>query len=243
MFRQLRQRPEESVLSFVTRLRTAGKYCEFRNKDSSQIRLVIDARPVNKCIIRHRHVTPTLDDIAARLSGSTVFSKVDFKEGYRQVLLHPKSRHLTTFSTHKGLYRDTRLSPGLNAEAEYFQFIVGDVIKDIDGVMNVSDDIIIYEKDATGHDVILHKLLERLESVDFTANLGKCEFRTKEIDFFGVNFSANGMAPSAKRVEAFQLTSPPETAIEVRSLLATANYSNRFINNFASIISPLRNLI
>ena len=103
--------------------------------------------------------------------------------------------------------------------------------------MNVSDDI--NGKDAASHNVILHKLLERLESVGFTANLRKCEFRTKVIDFFGVNFSANGRPPSAKRVEAFQLTSALETASEVRSLLATANYSSRFINNFASIISPM----
>lgn len=143
-------------------------------KDPTKIRLVIDARPVNKAIIRHRHITPTLDDIAARLCGSTVFSKVDFKEGYRQVLLHLNSRHLTTFSTHKGLYQDTRLSPGLNAGAEYFQLIVGEVIKDITGSMNVSDDIIIYGKDVDEHDATLHKLLERLESVGFTANLEKC---------------------------------------------------------------------
>ncbi len=33
MFRLLRQNPEESVLSFVTRLRTAAKYCEFHSVD------------------------------------------------------------------------------------------------------------------------------------------------------------------------------------------------------------------
>ena len=57
-----------------------------------------------------------------------------------------------------------------------------------------------------------------------------------------MNFSAEGMAPSAKRVEAFQQTTAPVTASEVRSLLATANYSTRFINNFSSIIDPLRDL-
>ena len=120
--------------------------------------------------------------------------------------------------------------------------IVSDVLKGIEGQMNVSDDIIVYGKDVEEHDERLNKLLERLESVGFTANLGKCEFRTKEINFFGVNFSAEGMAPSAKRVEAFQQTSAPVNASEVRSLLATANYSTRFIKDFASITDPLREL-
>ena len=211
-------------------------------KETGKIIMVIDARPVNKAIVRHRHITPTLDDIAARLKGATVFSKVDFKEGYRQILLHPKSRHLTVFSTHKGLYRDTRLSPGLCAGAESFQWIVGEVIKDLSGSMNVSDDIIIFGADTSSHDIALHKLLARLESVGFTANLIKCEFRLKEIDFFGVNFSAAGMAPSSKRVDALKNASAPTSASEVRSLLAVANYSARFIKDFASIVAPLREL-
>jgi hypothetical protein len=211
-------------------------------KDPSQIRLVIDARPVNKAIKRHRHITPTLDDIAARMNGSKIFSKVDFKEGYRQILLHPNSRHLTTFSTHKGLFRDKRLSPGLCAGAESFQYIVGDVLKDLQGSMNVSDDIIIYGKDQASHDKALRDLLERLESVGFTANLEKCQFNMKEIDFFGVTFSAAGMSPSAIRVDAFQKATAPDTASETRSMLASANYSSRFIKDFATIIAPLREL-
>lgn len=206
-------------------------------KDPSQIRLVIDARPVNKAIKRHRHITPTLDDIAARMSGSTTFSKVDFKEGYRQILLHPDSRHLTTFSTHKGLFRDTRLGPGLCAGAESFQYIVGDVLKDIQGVMNVSDDIIIYGADQESHDESLKNLLNKLESVGFTANLQKCQFNMKEIEFFGVTFSAAGMSPSATRVDAFQKATAPDTISETRSMLASANYSSRFIKDFSTIIA------
>jgi len=211
-------------------------------KDPSQIRLVIDARPVNKAIVRHRHPTPTLDDIQTAMNGSKVFSKLDFKEGYRQIKLHPNSRHLTTFSTHKGLFRDTRLSPGLSAGAESFQWIVGDVIKDINNVMNVSDDIMIHGKDQASHDKALHELLSRLESVGFTANLAKCEFNTSSIDFFGVNFSKAGMSPLASRVDAFQKASRPETASELRSMLASSNWSSRFIQNFSSIVAPLREL-
>lgn len=34
-------------------------------------------RQANKAIKRERHITPTLDDIIAELSGATVFSKYD----------------------------------------------------------------------------------------------------------------------------------------------------------------------
>lgn len=80
---------------------------------------------------------------------------------------------------------------------------VGDVIKDIDTVMNVSDDIMIHGKDKASHDKALHELVSLLESVGFTANLAKCEFNTSSIDFFGVNFSEAGMSPLTSRVDAF----------------------------------------
>jgi len=211
-------------------------------KKDGRIRLVIDGRPVNKAIIRHRHITPTLDDIASKLSGAARFSKVDLQEAYRQIKLAPESRHLTTFSTHQGLYRDTRLSMGMNAAAENFQWIVAEQIKDLKGCFNVSDDIIVHGKSKGEHDKNLHALLAKLESVGFTCNLKKCEFDKSNIDFFGVNFSAQGMSPSESRVEAFQKASAPVNASELRSLLASANYSSRFVRNFASMVVPLREL-
>ena len=212
-------------------------------KKDGRIRLVIDARPVNKAIIRHRYITPTLDDIATKLNGSTVFSKIDLQEAYRQIKLAPESRHLTVFSTHQGLYRDTRLSMGMNAAAENFQWIVADQIKDLKGCINVSDDIIVHGRTYKEQDENLHKLLERLQKIGFTARLDKCEFGKSDIDFFGVNFSAKGMSPSESRVEAFQKAKAPNTFSELRSLLASANYSSRFINNFAGIVAPLRELL
>ena len=211
-------------------------------KKNGDFRLVIDGRPVNKAIIRHRHITPTLDDVAVKLLGAKFFSKVDLQDAYKQIVIAPKSRHLTVFSTHMGLYRDMRLRPGTNAAAENFQWIVQEKIKHLLGVINVSDDIIVHGKTQEEHDANLHALLKRLQALGFTANLRKCEFDLPSIDFFGVSFSARGMAPSDSRVAAFQLAEAPNSASELRSILAIANYSARFINNFAKIIAPLRDL-
>jgi hypothetical protein len=93
------------------------------------------------------------------------------------------------------LYREKRLRPGTNAAAENFQWIVQNRIKDLFGVINVSDDIIVHGKTQLDHDNNLHALLRRLQELGFTANLGKCEFDKASIDSFGVNFSAKGMSP------------------------------------------------
>ena len=131
-------------------------------KKEGEIRIVVDARKVNKAIKRTRHVTPTLDDLVVKLNGACCFSKIDFNSGYRQIELDEQSREMTTFSTHKGLYRDTRLSFGYCCAAEIFQYVIGNVLGGLDGALNMSDDIVVYGSNENKHDVRLEKVLERL---------------------------------------------------------------------------------
>ena len=71
-------------------------------KQPGGVRLCVDMREANKAILRERHLLPTLDEVIHDLNGATVFSKLDLNQGYHQLLLHPDSRHITTFSTHTG---------------------------------------------------------------------------------------------------------------------------------------------
>ena len=129
------------------------------------------------------HVTPTIEKIIHDLNGATVFSKIDLKSGYHQLLLSEESRGITTFSTHAGLYRYKRLSFGINSAAEIFQHTIQTVITDVPGTKNVSDDIIIYGKTLADHDRSLHHLLKTLSEAGLTINKTKCEFHKKEIEF------------------------------------------------------------
>ena len=90
-------------------------------KSPEEVRICVDMRLPNKAIIRERHPTPTVDDIIYRLNGATVFSKLDLNKGYHQLKLDEDSRHITTFTTHRGLFRYKRLSFGINSAAEVFQ--------------------------------------------------------------------------------------------------------------------------
>jgi len=48
---------------------------------------------------------PQMSDIFAELSGSLYYSKFDFCNGYWQVPMEEEDKDLTTFVTHRGLYR------------------------------------------------------------------------------------------------------------------------------------------
>ncbi|GAB1602677.1 uncharacterized protein K02A2.6-like, partial [Argonauta hians] len=199
-------------------------------------------RDANKAIKRTRHVTLTIEELAEGKSGATIFSKIDLRSGYHQLILQESSRGITTFSTHAGLYRYKRLSFGINSAAEVFQHTIQTVIADVPGTKNVSDDIIGHGRNSEEHDNNLQLLLGTLHKAGLTVNESKCKFSQSEVDFYGFIFSAAGLKPDSAKVAVLNKSKAPQNQKEVRSFLGMAQYSSRFIPNFTVITEPLRQL-
>ena len=209
-------------------------------KPSGEIRLCVDMRRANEAIIRERLPIPTVDEVLEELNGSTVFSKLDLRHGFHQVELHTDSRDITTFVTHDGLFRYKRLSFGVNAAPEKYQHIISQVIADIEGVVNIADDLIVHGKTVVEHDQSLHKLLARLEEKNLTLNGEKCTFGMGKVVFMGILLSKHGIGPTEEKVRAVKEATRPSSASEVRSFLGLVGFSSRFIPDFATKAEPLR---
>ena len=207
-----------------------------------ELRLCVDMRDANRAIQRTRHVTPTMEELVNDLNGAKLFSKIDLRSGYHQLMLKPESRYITTFSTHVGLFQYKRLNFGVNSAAEVFQHTIQTLIQDIEGARNVSDDIIVFGKSQKQHDDALHKTLTVIHNSGLTVNQKKCQFNLPKIEFFGYNFSADGVSPDPKKVQALHEAKEPKNCSEVRSFLGLAQYSARFIKGFATLTQPLRDL-
>ena len=186
-------------------------------KQPGEIRLVVDMRAPNKAILRERHITPTTDDLVSLLANSRVFSTIDLNSGYHQLQLNKKSRYITTFSTHIGLFRYKRLNFGINSAAEVFQNTIHDILSDIPGVLNVSDDILVHAKTPEEHDVRLRLVLQRLKDKNLTINEKKCKFAKSSIEFFGNIFSDKGISPDPHKVDEITNFKTPQNAKELQS--------------------------
>ena len=66
-------------------------------KGDGDIRVCMDMRRANEAIIRERHPIPMVEELLQNLNGSAVFSKIDLKWGFHQILLSEDSRHITSF--------------------------------------------------------------------------------------------------------------------------------------------------
>ncbi|KAJ8369487.1 hypothetical protein SKAU_G00095150 [Synaphobranchus kaupii] len=85
-------------------------------KKSGSLRVCIDLCAANKAVIPDRYLLPTSEELTAQFYGSTHFLKLDLCQGYLQVPLYPKSRDLTAFVTHSGVFRYTQMPFGLSSE-------------------------------------------------------------------------------------------------------------------------------
>ena len=116
-------------------------------KPNGDVRLCVDMRCANKAIIRERHPIPTIDEVLEDKQEASVFSKLGLKLGYHQIELSEESRRITTFVTHKGLFRYKRLMIGITSAPEKYQQVIQQVLNDCSGEANISDDIIVYGSD------------------------------------------------------------------------------------------------
>ena len=152
-------------------------------KKDGTVRICVDMRKANCAIQRVRYLIPTVADISQALNGCKFFSKLDLSQAYHQLELDERSRYITTFSTHVGLYRYKRLNYGTNAAAELFQHTLQTVLHGLDGVRNLADDIIIFAKTREDHDQALSACLQRLADHGLTLNASKCKLLTDSLSF------------------------------------------------------------
>ena len=177
----------------------------------------------NEAIIREYYPIPTVDEMLQSLNQSTVFSKLDLKWGYHQLEFHPDSRSITTFTTHRGLYRYKRLIFRISSAPEVYLHVIQQSLQGCESVANISDDIIIHGKNTEKHDRRLQLILEGLKEKNLMLNAEK--FHTTQMVFMGLVLSNNGIGPAEDKVKAMVDAREPHSASEVRNFLGLANYN------------------
>ena len=164
-------------------------------------------------------------------------------QAYHQLEIDEDSRQITTFSTHFGLFRYKRLLFGVNAASEIFQNAIANVLHDIPGSRNLSDDIIVFGATQQEHDRSLKKTLQRLQEVGARLNRQKCIFSASELTFFGHVFGRGGMTADPEKTKTIINAPAPTNIAELRSFLGMTQYMARYIPAYATITSPLRELL
>ena len=207
------------------------------------IRASVDLRVPNQFMERNRITQgPIVEDFMYKFHDCTVFSKLDMRQGYHQLLLDPESRKIATFSTPWGNMRPKRLIFGAKASQDLFDEAIYRIFGDIPRCLNQRDDILLGGRNMAEHNKTLEAVLQRAMDFGITFNPDKCQFGVEEIEFYGHKFTKDGLKPNADKIRAVKESSPPKSKEAVRSFLGMTGYLSKFIPRYASLTAPLRKL-
>ena len=216
-----------------------------KKKDGS-LRFCIDLRRLNERTIKDSHSLPRIDDSLDFLNGACIFTSLDLKAGYWQVMMDEDSIPLTAFSAGPlGFYECVRMPFGLCNAPATFQRLMESCLGDLhlNWCIIYLDDIIIFSKTPEEHIERLRGVFEKLLKAGLKLKPSKCEFFKDQISYLGHVVSAKGIATDPKKIEAVRNWPVPKTVTQVRSFLGFTNYYRRFIKGYAKVAKPVNNLI
>ena len=212
-------------------------------KPTGEVRPCLDARDLNKAIIRENHKPQTVEEIAHQLAGAVVFTKADALKAFLQVHLTEESSKLLVINTHKGRYRFKRMPFGAKMSQDVFQMKMDLIMEWCPGVISIHDDIVVYGVSEEDHDANLVNLLNVAQIEGLVLNSKKLELKRPWVSFFGAEYSADGMHPCPKKIQGITEMTPPTDKQQLASFIGMVTYMGNFVPHLSHHTEPLRAML
>jgi hypothetical protein len=105
------------------------------------------------------------------------------------------------------------------------------------------DDIVVYSETLADHVRDLESVLRQLEAHRLYGTMSKCSFAQTEIEFVGFIVGRGGVRPVPLKLQVINDWPQPKTPRDIRSFLGVCGFYHQFIPTYATIATPLTNLL
>jgi hypothetical protein len=119
---------------------------------------------------------PIPEELFDSIGDSNIFTIMDLKQGFNQIMFVAKDRKKTTFHGRNKLWEWLLMPFGLKNAPIFFQRVMDQVLERVDFLKCYIDDVLVHSKGLLQHLVHLEELFKRLHKVNMKIHPKKCEF-------------------------------------------------------------------
>ena len=178
------------------------------------------------------------------VGSATIFTKLDLHSGFHQIKVVPEHRERTAFKTKYGTFMYNVMPFGLCNAPSTFQRTMDLIFQDLrDFAGAYIDDILIFSKDLTDHLYHLRQVYQRLDREKFFANPPKCTFGQPEVEYCGFIVGDQGIRAQPGKLMAIHCWPKLIDQTDIKSFLGLCAFYQRFIPDYATIATPLTDLL
>ena len=217
----------------------------FVGKKDGSLRPCQDYRYINNWTIKNAYPLPLIPPLLNKLRDAKIFTKMDVRWGYNNILIHPDDRWKAAFITEFGLFEPTVMFFGLcNSPATFQAFMNRIFDKEISEgwIIIYMDDILIFSADPETHKLRTKHVLDILQKEHLFLKPTKCTFDALEVEYLGMVIRHGEVAMDPAKIKGISEWPQPKTLTEVRSFLGFCNFYRTFIPHFSTIAQPLIDL-
>ncbi len=217
--------------------------CLLVPKSDSSLRFCTDYRKVNDITKPDSFPLPRLEGCVDRVGSSQFVTKLVLLKGYWQVPLTARASEISAFVTPDNFLQYKVMAFGMRNAPATFQRLMREVLSGVTDCEAYLDDIVIYSSTWRDHIEKLNCVFDRLAAANLTLNLAKCDFAKAVVTYLGKKVGQGQVHPVEEKITAVVEFPIPTTKREMRRFLGMTSYYRRFCKNFASVVSPLTDLL
>ena len=205
--------------------------------------MCVDYRGLNAITIKDKSPLPNLSELRDRVVGATVFSSMDLRDGFYNILVKETDRHKTAFRTRYGHFEFNVLPMGLTNSPATMQSTMNRIFgKYLDiWLLIYLDDLLVYSKSHEEHMQSLRTVFELLRKNKLYLKQSKCKFMSDTVKFCGHILYSSGIGLNKLKIPGLDHATPT-TPKEVQRFLGLINWFREFIPMCAEKSQPLSNL-